>query len=413
MEDLNEYELRKIVRQWVDQHWNPDMGLQEWRERLVLDRWAVPSWATRWYGRDLPVWADDVVRSEILDAGAVHTPIGAGMNLAAPTILRHGGEAQKQRFLFPSLTGQETWCQLFSEPGAGSDLAGLSTHAELDGDEWVVSGQKVWNTSAHHADLGMLIARTDWDSPKHRGLSYFVLPMNQKGVEVRPLMQMNRHSSFNEVFLSEVRIPKDFLIGEPGEGWAAAHTTLAFERGFATLKKPNYATKQGKAFEEAQAESEEYFKVYSWYPQRAGRADLIEAHAIERGQSSNPITRQEMIRLYSIHLIGQWTAARAREARKLGRAPGPEGSIGKLMSSNVARLANKVHTSIAGATGMLTGPTSPFNGVIAEILISTPAQSIAGGTDEIQRNIIGERVLGLPREPSVDKDVPFRDVQRN
>ena len=413
MSDLNENDIRISVRQWLSKAWDPTMSLLEWRTLLVDSRWAVPSWPEKWFGRAYPAWADDVVRSELLLAGTVATPVGASMNLAAPTIMKHGGDKQKQRFLRPALTGEETWCQLFSEPSAGSDLAGLGTHAELDGDEWIVTGQKVWNTSAHHADLGLLVARTDWDSPKHKGLTYFALPMNQKEVEVRPLMQMNRHTSFNEVFMTEARIPNDYVIGTPGEGWAVALTTLAFERGFGSLKKPRYSKQKSRVIDEAKAESEEHFKVYSWYPQRAGRVDLTKDHARTKKRNTDPIIRQEIAKLLSMHRIGEWTTSRARAARKLGRAPGAEGSIGKLMSSNVARQANKTHSMIAGASALLTGPSASYDGIIAEILVSTPAKSIAGGTDEIQRNIIGERVLGLPREPSIDKDVPFRDVPRN
>lgn len=413
MSDLNENDIRISVRQWLSKAWDPTMSLLEWRTLLVDSRWAIPSWPEKWFGRAYPAWADDVVRSELLLAGTVATPVGASMNLAAPTIMKHGGDKQKQRFLRPALTGEETWCQLFSEPSAGSDLAGLGTHAELDGDEWIVTGQKVWNTSAHHADLGLLVARTDWDSPKHKGLTYFALPMNQKEVEVRPLKQMNRHTSFNEVFMTEARIPNDYVIGTPGEGWAVALTTLAFERGFGSLKKPRYSKQKSRVIDEAKAESEEHFKVYSWYPQRAGRVDLTKDHARTKKRNTDPIIRQEIAKLLSMHRIGEWTASRARAARKLGRAPGAEGSIGKLMSSNVARQANKTHSMIAGASALLTGPSASYDGIIAEILVSTPAKSIAGGTDEIQRNIIGERVLGLPREPSIDKDVPFRDVPRN
>ena len=413
MTDVNEQDLRIAVRQWLSETWDPTLSLLEWRTVLVDSRWAVPSWPEKWFGKAYPTWTDDIVRSELLMAGAVSTPVGAGINLAAPTIMKHGGDKQKQRFLRTALTGEETWCQLFSEPGAGSDLAGLGTNAELDGDEWIVSGQKVWNTSAHHADLGLLVARTDWDSPKHKGLTYFAIPMNQEGIEVRPLMQMNRHTSFNEVFMTEARIPNDYIIGTPGEGWAVALTTLAFERGFGSLKKPRYSKQKSQVIDEAKAESEEHFKVYSWYPQRAGRVDLIEDHARTKKRNTDPLIRQEITKLLSMHRIGEWTAARARAARKLGRAPGAEGSIGKLMSSNVARQANKTHSMIAGASALLTGPHSSYDGIIAEILISTPAKSIAGGTDEIQRNIIGERVLGLSREPSTDKDVPFRDVPRN
>jgi alkylation response protein AidB-like acyl-CoA dehydrogenase len=225
-------QLRAEVRTWVEAHWDPSITLRAWRTLLVDSGWAVPSWPQRWYGRGLPVWADDVVRSEIQRCGAIAT-VPAG--LAGPTILEHGPDSVRERFLRPLLTGEEVWCQLFSEPSAGSDLAGLTTTAVLDGDEWVVNGQKVWNTSAHRADLGMLVARTDWDAPKHNGITYFVVRMKQAGVEVRPLRQMNFHASFNEVFFTDARIPRDWVVGEVNKGWAAALTTLAHERHFGTL----------------------------------------------------------------------------------------------------------------------------------------------------------------------------------
>ena len=207
--------------------------------------WAVPSWPRRWHGRGLPAWADELVGSELLRLGAVGIPVGSGTWLAAPTILAHGSDDVRDRLLRPTLTGEQTWCQLFSEPGAGSDLAGLSTSAVLDGDTWVINGQKVWNTSAHHADLGMLLARTDRDVPKHQGITYFVLPMKQPGVEVRQLRQMNFHASFNEVFLTDARIPKDNVIGAVGQGWTAALTTLAYERRFSALRRPGYSPAAG------------------------------------------------------------------------------------------------------------------------------------------------------------------------
>jgi alkylation response protein AidB-like acyl-CoA dehydrogenase len=349
----------------------------------------------------------------LLSAGAVGTPIGSAVTLAAPTILAHGPDSLRDRFLLPILTGEETWCQLFSEPAAGSDLAGLITRAELDGEEWVIDGQKVWNTSAHHADFGMLVARTDWDVPKHRGLTYFILPMHQPGVEVRPLRQMNNHASFNEVFLSGARIPRSFVVGAVGDGWGAALTTLAFERRFGAIRPPRYTNTQGRTVKEALLESEEHFKTYRWYPQRAGRVDLVLDRARSTGACTDPIVRQEIARLICLHWASGWTADRAQTARALGRTPGPEGSIGKLATSLIARQAAKVHSMISGAYGLLTGPDSPMDGIIAEVLISVPAQSIAGGTDEIQRNILGEKALGLPREPSFDKDRPFREIPRN
>lgn len=403
--------VRADVRAWAAANWDPALSLQAWRTRLLDSGWAVPSWPERWYGRNLPAWADDVVRRELAASGAVASvPVG----LAGPTILEQGPDLVRERFLRPMLTGEEAWCQLFSEPTAGSDLAGLTTSAVLDGDEWIVNGQKVWNTSAHHADMGMLVARTNWDVPKHQGITYFVLPMRQPGVEVRPLKQMNHHSSFNEVFLTDARIPRDWIVGELNQGWTAALATLAHERRFGALVSFDRATGDpGPAADEAAAEARESMKVYSWYPQRAGRADLAVDHARSAGRALDPVVRQEIAKLLAMNRASQWTAERGKANRKLGRPPGPEGSIGKLALSNVARQAAKVHSLIGGANGLLAGtdPGAALGGVIAEVLISVPAQSIAGGTDEIQRNILGEKFLGLPRDPDPAKGLPYRQVR--
>jgi alkylation response protein AidB-like acyl-CoA dehydrogenase len=403
--------IRREVREWVTRNWDPSLSLREWRERLVSSGWAVPSWPVRWYGKGLPAWADDVVADEIRRCHAVAS-IPAG--LAGPTILEQGPDLVRERFLRPLLTGEETWCQLFSEPAAGSDIAGLITTARLDGDSWVVNGQKVWNTSAHHADLGMLLARTDWDVPKHAGISYLILPMHQPGVEARPLRQMNKRNSFNEVFMTDARVPRDWVVGQVNNGWAAALATLMHERRFARLGQANLeGIDPGLALEEARAEAAETARVYSWYPQRAGRPDLVIEHARSMGVTGDPLIRQEIARLITLQRVGQWTAERAKRARESGRPPGPEGSIGKLALSNVARQAAKVHSMIAGAQGMHAGgdPQGPLGGLLAEITLSVPAQSIAGGTDEIQRGIIGERVLGLPREPDPSRGRPYREVR--
>jgi alkylation response protein AidB-like acyl-CoA dehydrogenase len=401
------------VRAFVAAEWDPDRALVEWRRTLVGAGLAAPSWPERWGGRGLPAWTDEVVGRALVAAGAVGVPVGSGMLLAAPTILEHGPDVVRDRYLVATLTGEMTWCQLFSEPGAGSDLAGLSTRADRDGDEWIVSGQKVWNTSAHHADVGMLVARTDWDVPKHAGITYFVLPMHQDGVEVRPLRQMNRHSSFNEVFLTEARVPGDHVVGEVGGGWRAAQTTLAHERRFGSLFAPSYAPGDGRALREARAEAEAHFATYKWYPQRMGRVDLLAPQARAAGVADDPLVRDELAQVHSLQRIAGWTAQRAMTARRLGRPPGPEGSIGKLAASHVARAAAHAHGRIAGADGMLDGPESPAGGMVAEVLVSVPGQSIAGGTDEIQHNILGERALGLPREPDDSKTRPFKDVPRN
>jgi alkylation response protein AidB-like acyl-CoA dehydrogenase len=404
-------QVRAELAAWVAEHWDPGMPLHDWRTLLLTAGWAVPSWPQRWHGRGWPAWTDELVGSELIRLGTAGVPVGSGTWLAAPTILAHGSDELRDRLLTPILTGEQTWCQLFSEPGAGSDLAGLSTSAVLDGDSWVINGQKVWNTSAHHADMGMLLARTDPGVPKHQGITYFALPMHQPGVEVRQLRQMNFHASFNEVFLTDARIPRDNVIGGVGQGWTAALTTLAYERRFSALRRPDYSPAPGRALDEARAEADDYFATYSWYPQRAGRPDLVVEHARAAGVSDDPVIRQAIARLITMQRASVWTAERARVARALGARPGAEGSIGKLAASNIARESARVHAMIAGAAALLTGPASPFGGVIAEVLMSVPGQSIAGGTDEIQKNILAEKVLGLPGEIRVDRDVPFSQIR--
>ena len=394
--------VREDVEGFLASEFEPDLPLAEWRERLVGSGWARPSWPVERHGRGLDAAADRVVEEAMAAAGAPGTPAGVGTGLAAPTLLEHGSDELQSLLLRPILTGEHTWCQLFSEPGAGSDLAGLSCRADRDGDEWVVSGQKVWNTSAHHADLGLLLARTDWSVPKHAGITCFALPMRQDGVLVRPLRQMNGHSSFNEVFLAEARVPASHVIGEVGGGWGVGLTTLAHERrsfaGFGARSRSDGPT--GRCMEEFRAETAEHMKVYDWYPQRAGRLDLLPERA--RG-AADPVARDLAVRALVGERVGRWTAERARSSSK----PGPEGSLAKLRSTENARMAARAHSALSGADALLTGD------VIAEVLVSVPAISIAGGTDEVQRGIVGERVLGLPREPAVDRDVPFRDVRRS
>jgi alkylation response protein AidB-like acyl-CoA dehydrogenase len=208
-------------------------------------------------------------------------------------------------------------------------------------------------------------------------------------------------------------VPAANVVGEVGGGWRVALTTLAFERRFGALARPSFKPAGGRAVEEARAEAADYFETYKWYPQRAGRADLVVERARAAGVAGDPVVRQEIARVLSLQRASRWTAERARAGLALGRTPGPEGSIGKLATSLVARQAAHVHGRIAGAEGMLTGPDSPVGGLVAEVLVSVPAQSIAGGTDEIQRNILGEKALGLPREPAPERTAPFRDLPRN
>ncbi len=413
MSEPSEASVRAEVRAWLEAHWDPELPLREWREKLADSGWGCPSWPEAWLGRGLPVALEHVVSQEFERVGAVGIAAGSGPWLAGPTILEHGSDELKRSLLRPLVTGEHTWCQLFSEPGSGSDLAGLTTRAERDGDEFVINGQKVWNTSAHHADYGMLLARTNWEVPKHRGITYFALEMKQPGITVRPLRQMNGHASFNEVFLNDARVSAANVIGEVDRGWTVALATLAHERRMVSLRREGPLPGRGRALDEAREEQAHVMAPYVWYPQRAGRVDLVLERARETGRGDDPIVRQEIARLISLARAATWTAQRAREARGRGRPPGPEGSIGKLCSSHIARAAANVHALISGADAMLSGSDGALDGIIAEVLVSVPGQSIAGGTDEIQHNILAERSLGLPREPSVDTGKPFRDVPKN
>jgi alkylation response protein AidB-like acyl-CoA dehydrogenase len=408
-------EIRAEVRAWLEANWTSDLGLVEWRNKLIDSGWGVPSWPKAWFGRELPLALEMVVEEEMQRVGAVSVAKTGIRRLAAATLLMHGTDAQKERYLRRSLTGEDTWCQLFSEPGSGSDLAGATTRAEFKGNRWVINGQKVWTTSAHHAEYGLLLARTDWDAPKHQGLTYFVLDLRQPGVQVHPLRQMNGHASFNQVFFTDAEVLPENLVGEVGRGWAVATTTLMHERRGADGIRiwGQSSDRQGRIYDEERAENATVMEPYKWYPQRAGRVDLIMQRARETGRFADPVVRQEIARLLCLSKSAEWTARRARAAQMQGRPQGPEGSLGKLVASHVARAAARVHTLISGADAMLSGEDSAMNGVIAEILVSVPAGSIAGGTDEIQRNIISERVLGMPKEPRTDNDRPFRDVPKN
>jgi alkylation response protein AidB-like acyl-CoA dehydrogenase len=410
-----EASVRAEVSDWLKANWNPELGLVEWRNKLADSGWGAPQWPKKWHGRDLPAGLAPVVEDEFDRIGAVGVAKMGIRTLAAATILVHGSDMHKGKFLRRSLTGEDTWCQLFSEPGSGSDLAGAMTRAERRGNKWVVNGQKVWTTSAHRADYGLLLARTDMDVPKHLGLTFFIIDMHQPGIEVVPLKQMNGHASFNQVFITDAEIAPEFMVEKEGDGWKIATTTLMHERrgadGMRRYAQPK--ARAGRIYEEEAKEIAIDLEPYKWYPQRMGRVDLLIERAKATGRNTDPVVRQEIAKALILARCAEWTARRARAAQAEGRPPGPEGSLGKLAASYVAKLGNQVHTLISGADAMLTGKDSPMGGVIAEILVSTPAISIAGGTDEIQKNIISERVLKMPKEPRTDADRPFRDVPKN
>ena len=412
---MNSAEIRRAVSEFIDAEFDPELSLIEWRTRLLDGGWAAPLWPADWFGRGFSQEQASVVGEVFRERGVVPAASIGPRGLAAETILAHGSDDQKRRYLRPILTGEHAWCQLFSEPGSGSDLAGLSTKAERDGDGWRINGQKVWNTSAHHADFGILLARTNFDVPKHQGISYFLIDMRQPGVEVRPLKQMNGHASFNEVFMTDAHVPAHDLIGGEGNGWAVAATTLSYERqGFRRRHgQTGKAGGEGLVHKEYEQEILIANEPYTWYPQREGRPDLVLKRANETGAINDPVIRQEIARLHSLVKANEFSRIRAADEQRAGSQQViPAGSIGKLAASVIARQAAHVHTLISGADAMLAGPDSAESGMIAETLVSVPAISIAGGTDEIQKNIIAERVLGMPKDIRSDTG-PFRDIKRN
>ena len=415
MTQYTEDSVREEARTWLKKNWNPNLDLFEWRNKLADSGWGLPNWPSDWYGRDLPAGLVPIVEEEFQRIGALPIPKSGIRMLAAATILNHGTEMHKEKFLRRIVTGEDVWCQLFSEPGSGSDLAGATTKAVMVGNKWVVNGQKVWTTSAHKAHWGLLLARTDIDATKHDGLSYFIIDMKQPGIETQPLKQMNGYASFNQVFLTDAEVLPDFQVAELGDGWKVATTTLMHERRAADSLRAwgQVPDTDGPIYDQERAEVETTMAPYKWYPQRAGRVDLIMQRAKETGAIKDPAVRQEIAKLMTLHKSAEWTARRARSAQEQGKPQGPEGSLGKLAASNVARAAAKVHTMISGADSMLSGDDSPENGTVAEVLISFPASSIAGGTDEIQKNIISERVLDMPKETRFDAGKPFKDIPRN
>ncbi len=424
---------RVLAREWIEENWDPQLTILQWLERLADSGWAKPTWARGSFGLGLTNDEAAAAAEEFRKIGAPGPQGGLSM-LAAPTIVAHGSEEQQKRFVRAILTNQETWCQLFSEPGAGSDLASLQTRAMRDGDEWIVNGQKVWTSGGQFADLGMLIARTNPDAPKHKGISWFAFEMRQPGVEVRPLRQMTGGASFCEVFFTDARVPHENLVGGENEGWAATLTTLANERvnlgaggagGFATTapagRRQADALKApvGEFVERARARRAEGGRRGGRGGGRAGgrgggrggRGDMMVGLAKSLGRNHDPVLRQQIAQLYTLQNVNRWNGMRAKAAVASGQRPGPENSLGKLMTSHIVRASRDVGMAIVQAGGMLSGADAPINGGITSQFLSSPAPSIYGGSDQVQRNIIGERVLGLPKEPDPYADVPFRELK--
>ena len=417
MTTLTVDDSRTEVRAFLAEAWDPDLTVAQWWERLGESGWAAPTWPLEWFGKGLGRDAAAIVNDELRAAGAIGGPSGLGMLLAGPTILAHGTEEQKERYLRPIVTGQEGWCQLFSEPGAGSDLASLQTKAERDGDEWIINGQKVWTSGGQVAELGMLLARTDPDAPKHKGISYFAFPMEQAGVEVRPLREMTGRALFSEVFFDDARVRGDALIGGENKGWIVANTTLANERaglgsGGGGAGGAAFPGRKAGMLEVRVGELGERTSRSGVQPANFGRAfELLRTIAEKVGRSDDPIIRQRLVDLYSMNEVGRITGLRIKGALASGRGPGPEANTAKLMMSRICRLVRDLGPELLGPEAMITGSDTTGGGVVQELVLFAPAPSIYGGSDEIQKNIIGERVLGLPKEPGPDKSTPFRELK--
>ena len=351
---------------------------KQWQRLIYEGGYAGITWPVEFGGRGGTFVENMIFRQEEAKFDVASSLFAVGIGMAGPTIIGHGTDEQRRRYLPAMLRGEEVWCQLFSEPGAGSDLASLSTRAVRDGDEWVVNGQKVWSSGAHHSDMGILLTRTDPDAPKHRGITFFLLDMHSPGVEVRPLRQMTGGATFNEVFFTDVRVPAANVVGEVNGGWRATMTTLANERssGGGT----------------------------SSFPQ-------ILQLARECGSTTDPVMRQGLARCFINTEISRYLGFRIQTALSKGMSS-PETSVAKLLFALSAKETAELTIALQGPVGMLTGDATPGNGYWQQQFLSAPSFRIAAGSDEVQRNIIGERVLGLPGDIRADKDVAFKDLVR-
>ena len=371
----------KLQRSW-------DFG--SWQKTIGGSGYGAPLWPKEYGGLSGESWMQQIVREELTKYRLPSVSVNIlGVGLAGPTIIEHGSEEQKKRYLQKILTAEEIWCQLFSEPGSGSDLASLSTRAVRDGDSWVVNGQKVWTSIAQMASFGMLLARTDPDVPKHDGLSYFILDMKSPGVEVRPLKQITGSSEFNEVFLTDVRIPDENRVGEVGEGWRAARTTLMNER----------VTLSGVSLDRVAFLG-------------GTRKDPWQSFLETVPNRSTPLVRDRLAQLYIEQEVKEVTAFRAAAARAAGRQPGPEGGVSKVFNAELNQRRSEAAVDAAGLGGVAWMPGDSVAESRAHNFLRARANTIEGGTSEVLRNQIAERLLGLPRDPEPDKGLAWSKTRR-
>jgi alkylation response protein AidB-like acyl-CoA dehydrogenase len=392
--------FRAEARAWLEQHATPrSAGVEatqshhhdlarhvqrcrEWQAVLYEHGWAGITWPAQFGGRgasaiEAAIFAEEQARFDVA-TGSFAVSIG----MVGPTLMAHGTPEQQTSHLGPILRGEEVWCQLFSEPGSGSDLASLATRAVRDGDHWVVNGQKVWTSMGQFADYGILLARTDPDAPKHAGITYFVVDMATPGIEVRPLVQMTGVAHFNETFLTDVRIPAENVLGEVNGGWTVAHTTLANERNFIGAGG-------------------------SWSVEML--IDLAQRH----GKAHDPVVRQRLADAECRAATLRYLGFRLRTAMSRKRMPGAEALTLKLAYARHWAKSADLAMAILGAGGMLWDDDAPAANVWGHNLLSQFAVRIGGGTDEIQANIIAERGLGLPREPDPTKGQPWKETARS
>ncbi len=363
---------------------------QAWQKVLADGGWVGLTWPKEYGGRDLTpiqlvIWGDELPHYDVPP-----NVFGIGQGMIGPTIIAHGTEEQKQRYLEPMLSGEEIWCQLWSEPNAGSDIASLQTRAVRDDNGpgvrgapagWVINGQKVWTSGAHYCHMGLIIARTDPDAPKHRGITCFILDMSDPGIDPRPLRQMTGGANFNEVFLTDVRIPDANRVGDVNDGWRVALTVLMNER-MSVAGNLNVGA----------------------------LADPLVALAKRNGSIENSHVRQTIADIFIRAKLLTLTGARATTKIAKGSIPGPEGAIAKLVWSDLMTDIADRGIELLGLAGAITGDDAADDGLWAKTHLFAPGIHLGGGTDEVMRNIIGERVLGLPKEPSTDKGVAFREL---
>ena len=359
-------------------------GAQAFQGALAAAGLAGLVYPAEFGGAGLTRTHDRIWREEYREYPDMTSELTISHGMCLPVMNDFGTPEQKRQFMPDNIAGRKVWCQMFSEPGAGSDVASLQTRAERDGDEWVINGQKVWTTLAHLSDYGVLIARTNPDAPKHAGISMFILDMKAPGVDIRPIHQIDGGKHFNEVFFSDVRIPADWLIGTLNNGWNQATAMLMYERvaigtgSTSGVSHPN--------------------------------ADRLIEDAAKLGRIGDPVIRQALMRLYGEETTKSLVAMRTRAELQAGKTPGPGGSLGKLHGAKIARMLRTITSDVHGADLVAYGEGDRAEMLARSVLTSFSA-NIAGGTDEIQKNIIGDRVLGLPREPAVDTKVPFKELK--